>query len=233
MQKTNNGNYQDSNITNLQEAQERAKQKREEERRKQEQEWRNTLKLTIPPKFKNSDIENFIINGDKEEQKKIVGIKNKVINFVKKRENFFEGNIIIFSGNVGTGKTHLATALTKEAFKRYKLNCLFTTAGELMRNLEETRSYKCDKSEQDLIDYYKGFELLVIDELTTELGTNLLYEIINARYNHLKTTIITTNIKPIEIEGLFDNRLMDRVIDNNGFLLEFNYSSRRGGLINI
>ena len=102
-----------------------------------------------------------------------------------------------------------------------------------MRNLEETRSYKCDKSEQDLIDYYKGFELLVIDELTTELGTNLLYEIINARYNHLKTTIITTNIKPIEIEGLFDNRLMDRVIDNNGFLLEFNYSSRRGGLINI
>jgi DNA replication protein DnaC len=110
--------------------------------------------------------------------------------FIEKRQG------VIFAGNSGTGKSHMAIALAVEACKR-GLSVLYTTAAAM---LSELYSGLADNSLELKLKRYLPPTLLLIDELgfdrlEQENARNaaLFFKVVDGRYQRA-STIYTTNI---------------------------------------
>jgi DNA replication protein DnaC len=131
---------------------------------------------------------------------------------------------IVLRGNTGCGKTHLAIALakhipTEDRFSRSSgemiHGTIFTTAPELLLKIRSAFRDDAKQSEEQLIDYYSGCELLILDDLgsekTSEFAVTTLYVIIDRRLRDCKKTIITTNMSQPDIEQTFGARIASRL----------------------
>jgi DNA replication protein DnaC len=109
------------------------------------------------------------------------------LDFIKTGQN------IILSGNPGTGKTHLATALgIKACNEGYKVH--FTTISRMLTQIRESRSQKMLRS---LENRFEKFDLVICDEFGyisfDKDGAELLFNHLSLRCGR-KSTIITTNL---------------------------------------
>ena len=104
-----------------------------------------------------------------------------------------EARNVIFLGRSGTGKTHLATALGIEACG-HGVRTRFTTGCGLVNELIEARD---DKRLSRLIERYRRYGLLIIDELGyvpfSKEGAQLIFQILAERHER-KPVMITTNM---------------------------------------
>jgi DNA replication protein DnaC len=144
---------------------------------------------------------------------------------------------IILLGSIGTGKTHLAIALGAQACmagKRVK----FATVAALVTELLEAHDQKrLSRLKQQL----SKVDLLILDELGMvpfhQDGANLLFQVINERYER-RSTIITTNCPFPDWTQFFGTQnltaaLLDRlthrchIIEMNGESYRFKDSLRR------
>jgi DNA replication protein DnaC len=103
---------------------------------------------------------------------------------------------VIFAGNSGTGKSHLAIALAIEACKR-GVSVLYTTAAAMLADLY---SALADSSLELKLKRYLSPSLLLIDELgfdrlEQENARNaaLFFKVVDGRYQRA-STLYTTNI---------------------------------------
>jgi DNA replication protein DnaC len=124
---------------------------------------------------------------------------------------------VLFLGDAGTGKTHLATALSVAACQQRR-RVRFTTASRLVNELVEARQ---EHELSRVIRRYARFELLCIDELgyvpLADVGAELLFQVISERCERA-ALIITTNLPFSEWTQVFTNTrlckaLLDRVTD--------------------
>ena len=120
---------------------------------------------------------------------------------------------LICYGNVGCGKTHLATALTYQACQQ-NTRARFTTAADLIMELRKAKNEgHLDKA----LNNYKKFQLLTIDEVgylpIDPEGARLLFQVISNTYE--KTSlIITTNIPFSKWGTIFgDDNIAAAIID--------------------
>ena len=104
---------------------------------------------------------------------------------------------LLFVGNAGVGKTHLAVGILKEIINIYRRPCLFYECGSLFKEIQNSYSEVSKTSELRLLAPVYEADLVVLDELGTVMPTgwvfDTLYQIINTRYNNQKVTIFTTN----------------------------------------
>ena len=124
---------------------------------------------------------------------------------------------IIFLGETGTGKTHLATGLAVEACRQRK-RVRFTTAAQLVNVLTEAKN----KSELNRVtNRWTQYELIVIDEMAyvamPEAAAELLFQIIAGRAERA-AVIVTTNLPFSEWTTMFPNArlckaMLDRLTD--------------------
>ncbi|WP_367333422.1 IS21-like element helper ATPase IstB [Limosilactobacillus sp.] len=109
------------------------------------------------------------------------------MSFLDNQEN------IIFIGSPGVGKTHLSIGLGVEACKQ-GVRTLFINCHELILRLTAAQE---KQHLERVMRRYERYDLLVIDELgylpIAANEANLLFQLINGRYER-KSTIITTNV---------------------------------------
>ena len=129
------------------------------------------------------------------------------LDFLAAREN------LIFMGTVGTGKTHLATAIALKACESGK-HVRFFTAASLANVLLEKNSKGTLNS---YLSTLKKAELMVIDEIgfvpLHKDAAELLFQVISDCYER-KSLIITSNLEFSQWNTVFgDNRLTAALVD--------------------
>jgi len=142
----------------------------------------------------------------------------------------------IFSGNPGTGKNHLATAIARNLMKRGK-SVMIITVSELFEKFRQTYAKDSAVKETDLMRDVCKLDLLVLDEIGVQKGSeyeiNLLTQIIDRRQLQLRPTGMLTNKNYAELVDLLRERIMDRQT-NGGIWVPFSWQSyrvRKGGRV--
>lgn len=146
------------------------------------------------------------------------------LDFVERRED------LVLMGDVGTGKTHMASALCALACER-RLEARFFTASSLVMRLRRARDDGRLDREAALIGKAR---LLVIDELgflpLDADGARLLFQVFADAYER-QSVAITTNLEFSRWGSVFgDDRMAAAVIDRivcHGRLVQFRGESCR------
>jgi len=191
----------------------------------------------IPPRFQNRTLVGFIV--EQQEQQRALAVAKRYANdFPAVLE---KGTCLVFSGNRGTGKTHLACGIANEIM-RSGYGALFVSAGEIVRKVRATWRKDSQISEDDALNGFAEVDLLIIDEVGVQYGTEgeqiILFEVINRRYERLRPTIILTNLpleRPREVGGAramsladyLGDRAVDRLREGGGRLVVFDWPSWR------
>jgi len=132
-------------------------------------------------------------------------------------------------GNVGTGKTHMACILV-ENLARMGFSARYTTAWEMIQDIRSAYSDK-STSVQAMVKRYVAYDFLAIDEIGVQNGSNdervLLFQVINGRYDNIKSTMIISNSNNPVADGYLDARTIDRLLEGGGFSITFNGKSYR------
>jgi DNA replication protein DnaC len=104
---------------------------------------------------------------------------------------------LLFTGTIGTGKTHLAVGIIQELVRSKGVPCRFCDYRELLKEIQNSYNPSVQATELEILRPVFEAEVLVLDELgavkPTEWVWDTVSHILNSRYNEKKTTIITTN----------------------------------------
>lgn len=129
-----------------------------------------------------------------------------------------EAKPIIFIGEPGTGKTHLASALGYAAAEQGQV-VRFTSASQLANVLIEAKE---SRVLSNITRRYAKYKLLILDELgylpLGKTDAELLFQVISQRQERF-STIITTNLPFSEWTSIFSDKrlccaLIDRITHN-------------------
>ena len=155
-------------------------------------------------------------------KEQIIDFKN--LRFIENNEN------IIFVGSPGVGKTHLATSIGIEAAQN-RNSTYFINCSDLIANLKKAQS---ENRFMNRLNHYARYKLLIIDEvgfLPMDLdGANMLFQLINKRYEK-HSTIITTNKAFGKWHEIFNdvtlaNAILDRLL-HHSHIININGNSYR------
>ena len=140
------------------------------------------------------------------------------------------GRNLIFAGNPGTGKTHLALGLgIKACLEGFRV--LFTTVPRMLTQIRESRS---DKTLTLLEHRFEKYDLVICDEFGyisyDKEGAELLFNHLSLRAGS-KSTIITTNLSFDRWPEIFgDPTLTAAMVDrltHRAYLINMNGKSYR------
>lgn len=135
-------------------------------------------------------------------------LKDYVEAFRTKKEN------LLFLGNTGVGKTFLCNCIAKELMDRY-YSVIYLTANELFDCISKVRIDKTDDmSVRELYGYTADCDLLIIDDLGTELTNaftaSQFFSLINGRLASEKATVISTNLSMRSLRDTYSERVTSR-----------------------
>lgn len=122
---------------------------------------------------------------------------------------------LLFTGDVGSGKTFLAAAIANCLLEHQK-KLLFLVVPDLLDELRASYNANSDLSEFDLLDIARTVPILILDDLGahnyTDWSRNRIYSILNYRMNELLPTIITTNLDLTAIDDYLGERTSSRLL---------------------
>jgi DNA replication protein DnaC len=141
------------------------------------------------------------------------------------------GASLVMTGAPGTGKTHLACAIGSAVMASSLSSCLFMTVSAMLRSIKETYRKGSERSEQSAIDAFAAPDLLILDEVGVQVGSDheklLMFEVLNERYQQMQPTILISNLTVEDLEQFLGQRVMDRYREC-GSVLAFDWQSHRG-----
>lgn len=180
----------------------------------------------IPLRFASRTFENFITDTP---------AKQRVLELCRRYaerlgEDEVRGASMIFCGQPGAGKTHLACACANVAMDKL-LSARFMTVTAALRYVKDSYRRDSDRSESQAIRDLLAPGLLILDEIGVQVGSEheklLMFEIINERYQSCRSTILISNLTKQEIGEFLGDRVIDRFRES-GAVVAFDWESYRG-----
>ena len=149
----------------------------------------------IPSRYAHCDLKNFELN-DKFTTKSLAFAKIAAEEFVDEYPSSSPVGLL-FMGQVGVGKTHLAVGIIQSLIRRKAVQCMFRSFPELLKEIQNSYSPISESSELSLLAPVLDAEVLVLDELGSQNPSAWVKDtvtyILNYRYSENKVTIFTTN----------------------------------------
>jgi DNA replication protein DnaC len=130
---------------------------------------------------------------------------------------------LMIAGPVGTGKTHLASAITRCAIEK-GVETRFTQVPALLSQIRLAIGQN-DEVAKSIVERCGDVPLLVLDDLGSERVTDWVREqiflIINSRYEEMLPTVVTTNDTLEELEKHVGQRIISRLMETcQGLILD-------------
>lgn len=122
---------------------------------------------------------------------------------------------LVFVGQVGSGKTHLASAISNELDLR-GVDVWYTKFGEMIRRINACHDDSVDMTPLQVIEALQYVDVLILDDVgrdnVTGATKDTFFDIIDARYDVDLPTIITTNLTQSQMQQVFSDRIQSRLI---------------------
>lgn len=214
----------------------------EEDRKvREQQEWREQQEriarerierrfgeALIPERFLGKTFEDY--RAETASQKKNL---SACIDYAKQFEqNYKDGRCLLLLGTPGTGKTHLSTAIAGHIIANCGSIAVYRTVTSILHYIKGSFDNRSDYTEAQAFAALVEPHLLVIDEVgatkPTEFELATMFTVINGRYEKLKPTVVVSNLMPNELPDVLGARCVDRLRENGGIALVFNWESERG-----
>lgn len=219
------------------------KERREEKEKaaylkRQQQKRELFIQANIPNFFQRCSVDNY--DAEIEDQKHaLFTTKSYIEEFRRNGKGLYS---LIYYGNSGNGKTHLAIAIMN-AIIEMGFSATYASVQKVLGDVESANKF--GSTEEDVHVNYAKFDLLVLDEIgvaqkRTESERDILYHLINSRYEKQLPTIIITNgpekyPKDVDPNRAIDKflvkylsrRVLDRIVENGCEYMYFNWNSYR------
>lgn len=200
----------------------------------QEQEKRKAEKIDryiqlLPMRFRDKTFANYDVeNAGQARAKKIA--ERFVTTF---DERMIAGTPVKLMGKSGTGKTMLSLIMYQELAKSgYSVK--YESSLEFLKGLLEIK-FHSQSSFNSYLDALRNIQFLIIDEVTesvnksgipSEIEKQLLFKILNDRYENKLCTMVITNRDDAEFIARLGVPITDR-FSEGGITLAFNWESYR------
>ena len=171
--------------------------------------WGPEFELQKSMTFDNFDWRR--VNLPPEQQENLKEAFRIAFDFAKSPEGW-----IVFMGETGCGKTHLAAAIVNYCYQANQ-PALFVVVSDFLDHLRSTFSPESKVSYDQLFEKVKTAPLLVLDDFgeqsTTPWAREKLYQVINYRYNARLPMVITTRYSLEEIQENIESSISSRLVD--------------------
>ena len=181
----------------------------------------------IPAKYKGMDFGDF--RTETPEQKKVFNLVQSY--FKESIKNYLIGKNLILTGNYGTGKTLFMSILANRLTYDYGFNVLYINSVELVNEIKDSFNTTVKITTKQVLDKYNSADFLFIDDIDkinpTDYVRELMYSIVNSRYESEKPIIISSN-NPLEIldEKYFGEAVVSRLLEKS-IEVQFNSKNER------
>lgn len=183
----------------------------------------------ITPRFADSTFANFRVN-DSAMARSLEICQGYADQF---EDHYRVGRNLLLCGNVGTGKTHLASSIVQQVVRQHEAVAVITSAAEIIRVFKGSMDRNAGYSERDVIAELADLDLLVIDEVGAQAGTAyelaMLHEVFDRRYQLARRpTVVVSNMDAKGLGQYIGERALDRLRENKALLAGFTWASARG-----
>lgn len=125
---------------------------------------------------------------------------------------------LFFYGTVGTGKSFLSGCVAKELMDMGHSVIYFSSSGLFEKLSQISFDYNAKEELADLYEDLYSCDLLIIDDLGTELTNNFsssqFFSCLNERILRKKSIIISTNLSLQELRDRYSDRIFSRITSN-------------------
>lgn len=181
----------------------------------------------IPKRFASLGFDSYHPDNDRAAR-----VKAACVRYAERfEERLAMGGGLTLCGNTGTGKTHLACAIANHVMREHGRTALFTSITRMSARIKSSYSPGAPMTEEQAITVFVEPDLLIIDELGAQRGTEtellLAQEVINERYLDVRPTILISNLSEQELAQFVGDRAMNRMLEGKGAVLAFDWESHR------
>ena len=136
----------------------------------------------------------------------------KCVDFINKFSSSAEN--LLITGDTGCGKTFLTNCVVNEILDK-GFNVIYLSAIKFFELLSEAAFEKSREEKAYITENIQNCDLLVIDDLGTELTNSFvcsaLFDCVNERLLRKKHTIISTNLSVAQIKDTYSERIASRI----------------------
>lgn len=152
---------------------------------------------------------------------------NQIISFAKNMVNGNKNNLVMV-GPTGTGKTHLSCATARTLLNKGKY-ARYITSEDLAQRIMNAWEQP-DATEKTVIYDFTQYDLLILDEYglhDRDKRRELVHKVLYARYDHMKPTMLISNLTLPELQKDLGDRLWSRFQQGGLTVVECNWADRR------
>lgn len=207
---------------------ERETRERRQEEDRQRQRVVNLLRRSmIPARFQDRSLDSFAATTIG--QQRALKIARRFVDSFSAPES--RGASLVLAGKPGTGKTHIACGIARKLIETQQKTAVFMSVLQALRHVKDTYRRDSDRSESDAIADLIEPDLLILDEVGAQIGSEhekmLMFEIINERYQGCRSTLLISNLNADELGQFLGDRVTDRFRES-GAIVAFDWESHRG-----